>query len=114
MAIVPRGNRATTGTVRLPRLSRWITLGSVPTRLRLPDILEERGLTAYEVARRSHGRIDASALYRLVRQRGRVTRFSSELIDALCDVLGVSPGELMSRSRGRDTTAGFRRRTRHP
>ena len=74
-------------------------VGLVPIRLRLPELLEERDLTAYEVARRSGGRIDASALYRLVRQRGRVARFSAPLIDALCDVLGVAPSQVLARSR---------------
>jgi DNA-binding Xre family transcriptional regulator len=89
-------------------------LDPVPTRLRLPELLEERGLTAYEVARRSRGRIDASALYRLVRQHGRVTRFSADLIDALCDVLGVAPGELLTRSRGRGKAVRSRRRVAGP
>lgn len=66
-------------------------------RLRLPELLEEHDLTAYEIAARSEGRIDASTLYRLTRQRGEVDRLSTPLLDALCDVLGVAPGELLER-----------------
>jgi DNA-binding Xre family transcriptional regulator len=66
-------------------------------RLRVPELLEERGLTAYEVAQRSEGRIDESTLYRLVRKQGRVERLSTPLLEALCDVLGVEPGELLER-----------------
>lgn len=74
-------------------------------RLRVPELLEERGLTAYEVAQRSGGRIDPSTLYRLIRQRGRVERLSTPLLEALCDVLGVSPGDLLEREGTRKARA---------
>ena len=66
-------------------------------RLRLPEALQERGFTAYQVAKQSDGRIDPSTLYRLARKRGRVDFISSELLEALCDVLDVEPGELLER-----------------
>jgi DNA-binding Xre family transcriptional regulator len=66
-------------------------------RLRLPELLEEHGLTAYEVSKRSGGRISTSTLYRLTRVRGTVELFSATLLEALCDVLGVGPGELLER-----------------
>lgn len=66
-------------------------------RIRLPELLDERGLTAYAVAKKSEGRIDPSTLYRLVRARGRVEFLKSDLLEALCDVLGVGPGELLER-----------------
>lgn len=66
-------------------------------RLRLPELFKERGLTPYAVAKASAGRIDQSTLYRLQRKRGRVEFFSAELLEALCDVLHVSPGELLER-----------------
>lgn len=66
-------------------------------RIRLPELLEERGLTAYEVSKRSAGRINPSTLYRLTRARGKVDLFSAEVLEALCDVLGVGPGELLER-----------------
>lgn len=69
----------------------------VPIRLRVPEIFEEKGLTAYEVAKRSAGRIQAPTLYRLARRNGKVSSFDAELLDVLCDVLDVEPGELLER-----------------
>lgn len=77
-------------------------------RLRLPEALEERQLTAYEVAKRSNGRILSSTLYRLSKQRGSVKYIDAELLEALCDVLGVGPGELLER----DASNGKRKRSR--
>ena len=66
-------------------------------RIRLPEALDERKLTAYEVAKRSNGRIIPSTLYRLARSRGAVRFIDSDLLEALCDVLDVEPGELLER-----------------
>jgi DNA-binding Xre family transcriptional regulator len=66
-------------------------------RIRLPELLKEHKITAYGVARDSGGRILPSTLYRLVRPRGRVKYFDSALLEALCDVLDVEPGELLER-----------------
>lgn len=68
-------------------------------RLRLPEALGD--LTPYEVAKRSDGRIVVQSLYRLVRQEGRVRMMDAGLIDALCDVLGLEPGDLIVRERPR-------------
>jgi transcriptional regulator with XRE-family HTH domain len=68
-------------------------------RLRLPELLEARGLTGYEIAKRSRGRISPSAIYSLLRQRGAFQRISGDHLDALCDVLGVDPSELLERDR---------------
>jgi DNA-binding Xre family transcriptional regulator len=74
-------------------------------RLRLPELLEEHDppLTAYAVAKSkaAHGRISLSTIYRLIRQRGQVESFDAELLEALCDVLGVEPGRLLERQRKR-------------
>ena len=67
-------------------------------RLRLAEILEERGMTAYALVKAAGGRIDMSQAYRLVRCRGRVRYLDTKLLDALCDVLGVEPGELLERA----------------
>ena len=40
-------------------------------RIRLPELFEERGLTAYAVAQQSDGRISTSVLYRLLRSQGK-------------------------------------------
>jgi DNA-binding Xre family transcriptional regulator len=63
-------------------------------RLRLPELLTERNLTPYVVARDSNGRINESTLYRLVRLQGRVNLFNADLCEALCEVLDVTPSEL--------------------
>lgn len=73
-------------------------------RLRLPEALEERDLTAYKVAKLSEGRIDESTLYRLVRQEGRVEYISATLLEALCDVLKAEPGDLLERESKRRRT----------
>jgi len=66
-------------------------------RIRLPELLKEHKLTAYEIAKRSGGRLIPTTLYRLSRQRGKVKFFDSDLLEALCDVLGVEPGALLER-----------------
>ena len=66
-------------------------------RLKLPELLTEHKprLTAYAVAKASNGRISLSTIYRLDRSRGRVANFDGELLEALCDVFGLSPGALL-------------------
>lgn len=76
-----------------------IALYPMRVRIRLPEVLNEHQLTAYEVAKRSGGRIITSTLYRLVRQGGRVKLFDGDLLEALCDVLNVEPGELLEREK---------------
>ena len=63
-------------------------------RLRLPELLPE-GMTPYQLAKASSGRISLSTAYRLVRLEGRVATFDAGMLAALCDVLGVPPGELL-------------------
>lgn len=68
-------------------------------RLRFPEILEEHNTTAYSLAQRSEGRLSASTLYRLARNKGRVRYLDAELLEALCDILDVEPGTLLERRR---------------
>lgn len=70
-------------------------------RLRLPELLEEHDITAYELAKQSGGRIDQSTLYRLARKRGVVRFLDMSLAEALCDVLGIEPGKLLERDNRR-------------
>lgn len=63
-------------------------------RLRLPELLEARGMTAYALAKASSGRISLSTIYRLVRQKGRARYIDAEVAEALCSVLGIGPAEL--------------------
>lgn len=68
-------------------------------RLRLPELLDERGLSAYALSKRSGGRISMSTAYRLAKLNGRVQNFDAEMLEALCDVLQVEPGQLMERDK---------------
>ena len=68
-------------------------------RLRYPEILEERKLTPYGLHKLSGGRISLSTAYRLARQNGRLRFFDAELLEALCDTLGVKPNDLLERER---------------
>ena len=70
-------------------------------RLRLPELLEERGLTAHAVAVRSKGRINRATLYRIVRANGRVRLLDMDLLEELCAVLDVEPSELLERDKKR-------------
>jgi DNA-binding Xre family transcriptional regulator len=63
-------------------------------RLRLPELLTERGLTAYRLASDSGGRISLSTAYRAVRLKGRMANFDADMLAAMCDVLELGPGEL--------------------
>ena len=63
--------------------------------LRVPDLLKERELTPYALAKASGGRISLSAAYRLA--SGRWRAISATVMDALCDVLEVEPGALFER-----------------
>lgn len=65
-------------------------------RLRVPELLEKQGITAYQLAKRSDGRISTSTAYRLA--AGEWGRLSPDVLEALCDVFGVAdPGKLFER-----------------
>jgi DNA-binding Xre family transcriptional regulator len=66
-------------------------------RLRIPELLEQRGITPYAVARDSDERISRSTIYRLVERRGRLNTFAADMLEALCEILKVQPGELFER-----------------
>lgn len=68
-------------------------------RIRIPELLEERGLTPYHLAQQSGGRISQRIAYRYVQLGGRVKYFDAKIMDALCDVLEVEPNELFERER---------------
>jgi len=69
-------------------------------RLRIPELLTAHDITPYALSKRSSGRVSLSTVYRLVDRQGRLQTFSSDLLETLCDVLGVEPGELFEK----DTT----------
>jgi DNA-binding Xre family transcriptional regulator len=68
-------------------------------RLRVPELLEMRGITPYRLAKLSKGRVSLSTAYRIVRMKGHLNNFDANLLDVLCDVLDVKPGELFERKK---------------
>jgi DNA-binding Xre family transcriptional regulator len=66
-------------------------------RIRIPEMLAQRHMTPYALSKKSGGRISLSTAYRINRNRGRAHTFDAELLEALCDVLGIGPGELFER-----------------
>lgn len=76
-AIVKVGNISYLGTMRTT----------------VPELLAQKGWTAYELSKQSGGRISMSAAYRLA--NGEWKCISGEMLDALCDVFGIEdPGPL--------------------
>lgn len=67
----------------------------MPVRLRVPELLADRGMTAYGLSKASEGRISMSAAYRLA--SGDFGEISASAIEALCDVFEVEPGALFVR-----------------
>lgn len=66
-------------------------------RLRVPELLDEAGITAYELSKRSGGRISLTVAYRLA--RGEWKCLPAETLEVLCDVFGIEdPGPLFERS----------------
>ena len=66
-------------------------------RLRIPELFDEKGTTPYHVALDSGKRISMSTAYRLRRMNGKLDTYGGDLLEALCDVLDVTPGELFER-----------------
>lgn len=67
-------------------------------RLRVGDLLEERGMTAYQLAKKSGGRISLSAAYRLAEGNAGTFPPSWVMLETLCDVLKVDVCDLFHRS----------------
>lgn len=65
-------------------------------RLRVPELLAEREMTAYRLHKLSGGRLSLSSASRLA--RGEWKCLSSDVMDVLCEVLDVEPGELFERT----------------
>jgi DNA-binding Xre family transcriptional regulator len=62
-------------------------------RLRVAELLEERGETAYGLAKGAG--LTLPRAYRLARADGRFERIEAESLEALCRHFGVQPGELL-------------------
>lgn len=63
-------------------------------RLRVSEILDERGMTAYGLHKASGGDLSLSACYRLAADDW--DQLSRDALTALCDALKVEPGELFA------------------
>lgn len=70
-------------------------------KLRLPELLAERGMSRYAFAKAIGPRVSPSTAYRLA--RGEWKCLSGDVMEAICEALDVEPGELFERSRGRRT-----------
>ena len=69
-------------------------------RVRLTELLAERGMTVYALAKavERRGGVSEQAVYRLARNSAP-ERVDVRLLDAICDVLDVGPGELLERGK---------------
>lgn len=70
-------------------------------RLRLPELLRERGMTPYAFSKATKGRVSLSTAYRIVRMKGRLATFQATVLEAICDGLKVAPSELFEIDRHR-------------
>jgi DNA-binding Xre family transcriptional regulator len=67
-------------------------------RWRIPEILKQRGWSAYRLAQECGLTMPAAS--RLARG-GPVARIDARTLDALCSGLGLEPGDLLERERNR-------------
>ena len=68
-------------------------------RLRIPELLAEHQITAYQLAQRLEGRVSATTVYRMA--RGEVLQVPLYALEALCDVFELEPGPLFQRDKAR-------------
>lgn len=61
--------------------------------LRVAEVLERRGWTAYRLAQEA--KITIPVAYRLAKRRGNFRRLDLATLDALCRMLNVQPGDLV-------------------
>ena len=71
------------------------------TRLRIRELLKERSLTPYRLAKMSKGRISESTAYRIVRLNGALLSFDADLVDSLLETLDIEPADLFVREPGK-------------
>ena len=63
-------------------------------KLNVHKLLRQRGMTAYQLAKRAG--IPMSAAYRLASQAGTFRRIEARTIDRLCAALRCAPGDLFT------------------
>lgn len=65
-------------------------------RLRVPELLAEKHMTAYGLHKASAGRISLSGAYRLA--TGEFRHVSADVLDVLCEIFEIGdPGPLLTR-----------------
>ena len=80
-------------------------------RLRVAELLRERGLKPYDLITKAG--FSPHASYRLAREDGQFARISADTIDRLCNFFGVSAGDLFERpAEGGHARRGVRRARR--
>ena len=73
-------------------------------RLRIPELMARRKWkTAYQLAKASKGRLSTTNAYHLVENAGNISRVSMDVLEVLCDVFDVDPGDLFEREKKRKT-----------
>lgn len=88
----------------------------MPIRLRIPELLDKHKWTAYRLSReagkddKGNPRLSLSTAYRLTQTRGALGSYPARMLDVLCDVLKVTPGELIERTPGRADAQGRKRK----
>jgi DNA-binding Xre family transcriptional regulator len=76
-------------------------------RLRVAELLESRGETAYGLAQGAG--LTLPRAYRLAREDGRFQRIEAEALDALCRYFQVQPGQLLEYVGGKASVARSRK-----
>lgn len=64
-------------------------------RLTLRKLLDERGMSAYALAKKAG--LSFGTVYKLVRKDGRFSRVEAKTLDRICAALAVAPGALFER-----------------
>jgi len=67
-------------------------------KLRLEELLNQRGKTLYWLASAEGANVEYGSLWRL--KEGRAKSISFELLDQICGALNCEPGDLLKRSEG--------------
>ncbi len=70
---------------------------SVAIQLRISELLRQRGMTPYALAKASQGRISLSGAYRLMKANGFFSCIRASVLDAMCDILKVNAADLLTR-----------------
>jgi DNA-binding Xre family transcriptional regulator len=67
-------------------------------RLRVPELLRARRMTAYALAKAVDGTVSRSMVYRIAASGGEFRCLSPEQIDGLCRAFRCEPKDLFKRS----------------